>query len=148
MDLLSTSRKIFIIVVSLMVIILLLYFTSFAWGRGLLLLGVGSKPLYEEYPNTVWASSDPQIYMTVSPSPYDRSESYLVLNGEKIDVVLYISQREDHVHISLLSSDGETGRTVLEGDRVRVSDSEISWNVTYDELFNGAYSTIILERQR
>ena len=74
--------------------------------------------------------------------------TYLVVNGETIEVVLYISQLEDHAHISLLSSDGKSGRTVLEGDHVRVSDSEISWNVTNDELFGGEYSTIILERQR
>lgn len=144
----SAIKKISIIIATLLVIILLLYCTSFAWGRGLLLLGFGPKPLYEEYPNTVWVSSDPQIYMTVSPSPYDRTGSYLVVNGETIEVVLYISQLEGHAHISLLSSDGKAGRTVLEGDRVRVSDSEISWNVTNDELFDGAYSTITLERQR
>ncbi len=144
----SVIKKISIIAATLLVIILLLCCTSFAWGRGLLMLGLGPKPLYEEYPNTVWVSSEPLIYMTVSSSPYDCSGSYLVVNGEKIEVVLYISQREGHAHISLLSSDGKSGRTVLEGDHVRVSDSEISWNVTNDELFDGAYSTIILERQR
>lgn len=141
-------KKLFIILAILLVIILLLYCTSFAWGRGLLVLGFGPKPLYEEYPNTLWVSNDPQIYMTVSASPYDHSESYLVVNGEKKEVVLYISQLEDHAHISFLSADGNSGRAVLEGDHVRVSDYEISWNVTNDEVFDWAYSTIILERQR
>ena len=113
-----------------------------------ILLGFGPKPLYEEYPNTVWVSNDPQIYMTVSSSPYDHSGSYVVVNGEKIEVVLYISKREDLAHINLLSADGKSGTTVLVGDHVRINDSEISWNVTHDYLFDEAYSTITLERQR
>lgn len=144
----STTKKVSIIIATLLVIVLLFCCTSFAWGRGLLMLGFGPKPLYEEYPNTAWVSRDPQIYMTVSSSPYDSSGSYIVINGETIDIVLYISQREDHAHISLLSSDGKPERAVLEGNHVRISDSEISWIVTNDELFNGEYSTIILERQK
>lgn len=142
------KKKITICLTILLGIILLLCCTSFAWGRALLLFDLGPKPLYEKYPNTEWVSSDPKICMMVSPSPYDSSESYLVVNEEKIAVVLYISQLEDHAHISILSPDGKTEKIVLAGDHVRVSDSKISWNVTKDELFGGAYSTITLERQR
>ena len=144
----SAIKKVSIVIATLLVIVLLLCSASFAWGRGLLLLGFGPKPLYEVYPTTVWASSDPQINMTVSDNPYDRFGSYLVVNGEKIQVVIYISQREDVADISVLSSDGKGRRTVLLGEHVRVSDSTISFSVTEDKLYGGKYSIIILERQR
>lgn len=106
------------------------------------------KEPYEEYPNSTWISEEPTIFMTVSDSPYTTGRSYIVKDGERIPVSIYVMRAESHVIISALSSNEKNHNILLEGDNVRVRASEISFHVTVDELFDGMYSTIVLKRQK
>ena len=157
--------KIFIVILVVAVVVIVAFFVGhailssessskstngniplFIAGHMIQLTDLGPKPLYEEYPNSIWISDEPTIYMTVSDSPYSENGSYLIVEGERIPVNVFITEKEDRAIISQPSSDGKVENVLLEGDHVRINDKEISFEVTYDELFSGKYTSITLKR--
>ena len=143
MDSSSLHKRYTAAIVFFLIIILFIVFLFWLF----LLTSLAVKEPYEKYPNSVWVSEDPEIYMTVSESPYTTGGSFVVKDGQRTEVSIYVMRAESRVIISALSSNGNVHTVLLEGDSVRVKASEISFRVTFDELFDGRYSTIVLKRQ-
>lgn len=139
-----TAAIVFFLVIILFIVFL---FWLFFLNGAYMLTSLAVKEPYEKYPNSVWVSEDPEIYMTVSESPYTTGGSFVVKDGQRTEVSIYVMRAESRVIISALSSNGNVHTVLLEGDSVRVKASEISFRVTFDELFDGRYSTIVLKRQ-
>ena len=111
------------------------------------LLGLGPKPVYEEYPNSIWVSDEPAIKMVISDSPYILDDSYVIVDGSMEKVSIYVSEKEDTVLIRSVDTHGNTKGTLLSGNHVRINSSRISFHVLRDYLFDNKYSTITLKRQ-
>ena len=150
MDSFSPHRQLSATIVFLVVILLfvLFFFWLFFLNGTYMLTSLVIKEPYEEYPNSSWVSEDPVIFMTIPESPLMKQESYVVIDGERIPVSIYVMRAESHVIISTFSPNEKTHTILLEGNDVRVSGSEISFHVTTDVLFDGMYSTIVLKRQK
>lgn len=93
------------------------------------------------HPGSTWESEEPRIYLYVVDEIPDNGESFLVADGKEIPVILGMDPYAEGVHIV----DSVTKEILLAGD-CKFSSERVIIKVLQDDLYNGAYPEIILNR--
>ena len=141
------KRRTILIVAVAITIGLIIAFVGFPFfGRILYISGLGPKGPYK-YPNSTWESKDPCISLHVSDkgSAVEDAEAYVIVDGEKIFVNLYIQADRANVIIQKRDDSSLEGR-LLVGELTKCSSEKVEFRVEEDHLFSGRYSSIILWR--
>lgn len=96
-------------------------------------------------PDSVWISEEPYIELHVSSNHViEESEAFLMVDGEKIEVWVYLETNRQYVTIT---RSGDNGLKLISGTLGRVRENEVSFEVQEDHVYSGAYQTITFRRQ-
>jgi len=93
------------------------------------------------HPGSTWESEEPKIYLYVVDEIPENGESFLVVDGKEIPVALRMDPFANGVYIT----DSVTKEVLLAGD-CKFSSESVIIKVLQDDLYNGAYPEILLNR--
>ena len=97
-------------------------------------------------PDSVWVSDSPQIELHVSHDHgIETSEAFLIVDGERIDVDVYLETNRYPVRIRTKGVNSLEA-VLIEGTLSSVEKGEVSFTVEKDRVYGGAYRTITLRR--
>jgi len=135
------------ITVDTVVRILLGFLLAVYLGYGLLAGGAfrwlrPHDPPYN-YPGSTWESEDPYISLQVVDKIPEHANAYIVVDGEKRSVIIYMDDQSGFVDIR----DAHTRKLLLKG-AVKATSERVSIEVVkdLDYLYDGEYPVITLYR--
>ena len=110
-----------------------------------------NKLLDAEYPNTSWVCDEPYISLHfseefgASADKYDKVECIILYNGEQIEAELHPTTPGHGMFIRKGATISSDENILFEG-LCKFQEDRIIMKVTADNLFEGAYKKIVLER--
>ena len=99
-----------------------------------------------DYPDSIWVSKDPYIYLHVVDQYSYNAESYIIINGERIPVVFFAEKKSATCYIVTSKPDGDS-ESLLIMEYECFSD-RIELKVLHDYCFDGQYDSIVMYRNQ